>query len=151
MSAPSEAPEHNSNAADNAVFEECSAKCWDASAPSEGAPTPEQEAAAQAAHVEMCEDRKAHGQTALVWHAEQTTRVLLWRGSVIQFEDEIDELFEWCNQSAPSDGLWIWEGWAYITEGSYEEPHDREMVIGGEFRRLTVEEMSRVASGEPTP
>ena len=55
MSAPSEAPEHNSNAADNAVFEECSgcgaaidlgpgedlcAKCWDASAPSEGAPTP---------------------------------------------------------------------------------------------------------------
>ena len=96
----------------------------------------------------MHEDRRTHGQKALVWKSGDSNTVLAWRGEVLQHEDEPDDLFDWYNQTPDADGLWVWEGWAYITEGLPEYPHEREMLIGGAFRRLTVAELLCVQTGD---
>lgn len=93
--------------------------------------------------------REAQGQAALIWSdGSEGVTVLAWRGSVLQFEDDPASLFEWNDQTAPGKGLWVWEGWARITEGALDNPRDREMIIGGDFRRLNEAELGKLTAGE---
>lgn len=47
------------------------------------------------------------------------------------------------------EGLSIWEGYDYWTPGGHEFPQDGDIEYRGTFRRLTLDELAKLANGEP--
>jgi hypothetical protein len=90
---------------------------------------------------------RTYGQKALVWSVAAKVRVLVLHGAVLSLEEEPTDLFDWLAEVPPGDGLWIWEGWARLTNGGPEYPNDGDMEIGGEFRRLNADELVLLGSG----
>jgi hypothetical protein len=91
--------------------------------------------------------RRTYGQKALVWSVAAKIRVLALHGAVLSLEEEPTGLFDWLAETPPSDGLWIWEGWARLTNGGPEYPDDGGMEIDGEFRRLNADELRLLGLG----
>lgn len=46
-------------------------------------------------------------------------------------------------------GISIWEGYSLWIPGGYEYPQDGELDFRGEFRKLTPDELTKLANGEP--
>jgi len=98
--------------------------------------------------------RRVQGQRALVWWAKRSSPrggyglVLAVSGDLaLAVEDDLADHLEWNNERPPADGLWLWEGWGYWTAGGPEHPHEADLVLGGEWRRLADLEALALARG----
>lgn len=112
-------------------------------------PTPEQEYEAQLAWEASLVWTPC---TAIVWSEPGRDLYFIGRaGEPLIHEDEPGSLFAWLKVEPPSKGLWLWVGESRIVGGSPEYPHDADLRLRGDFRRLTPDEAIALACENRKP